>query len=122
MSPEYTDRLVTASKNRPISSKIANPQGEIKTTTFYVLLTVQPGLILVNNLLGAQFLIYVYFYSLLVSGSYVPIIRRISVSMRHMVYVTLCRGPSGMQEHMLLHTRRSDGILRGQEASISFKQ
>ena len=27
--------------------------------------------------------------------------------MRHLVYVTLCRWPSGMQEHMLLHTRRS---------------
>jgi len=32
---------------------------------------------------------YVYFYSLHVSGSHEPIIRRIIVSMRHLVYVTL---------------------------------
>jgi len=48
-----------------------------------------------------------YFYSLHVSGNHVAIIRRIIVSMRHLVYVTLCRWPSGMQEYMLLHTRRS---------------
>jgi len=46
----------------------------------YVLLPVHLGMILVNNQLGAQFLVYVYFYSRHVSGSYVPIIRRISVS------------------------------------------
>ena len=43
---------------------------------------------------------YVYFYSLHVSGSHVPIIRRIIVSMWHLVYATLWRWPSGMQEHM----------------------
>ena len=64
---------------------------------FYVLLTVQPVMILVNNQLDAQFFMYVYFYSLHVSGSHVPIIRRIIVSMRHRVYVTLCRWPTGMQ-------------------------
>jgi len=38
-----------------------------------------PNGILVNNQLDAQFLfIYVYFYSLHVSGSHVPIIRRIN--------------------------------------------
>ena len=58
---------------------------------FYVLLTVHPGMVLVNNLLDAQFFMYVYFYSLHVSGSHVPIIRRIIVSMRHLVYVTVCR-------------------------------
>ena len=47
----------------------------------------------------------VYFYSLHVSGSHVPIIRRIIVSMRHLVYVTLCKCRSSMQEHTLLHTR-----------------
>ena len=62
---------------------------------------------LVNNQIDPQFFMYVYFYSLCVSGSHVPIIRRIIVSMRHLVYVTMCRWPSGMQEHMLLHTRRS---------------
>jgi len=75
--------------------------------TFYVLLTVQPGMILVNNQLDAQFFTYVYLYSLHVSISHVPIVRRIIVSVRHLVYVTLYRWPSGMQEHMLLHTRRS---------------
>ena len=57
----------------------------------YVLLTMQPGMILVNNQLDAQFFTYVYLYSLRVSGSHVPIMRRIIVSMRHLVYVTLCR-------------------------------
>jgi len=51
----------------------------------------------VNNQLDAHFFMYVYFYSLHVSGSQVPIIRRIIVSMRHLVYVTLCRRQSGMQ-------------------------
>jgi len=62
--------------------------------------------ILVYNQIDAQFFMYVYFYSVHVSGSHVPIIRRIVVSMRYLVYVTLCIWPSGMQEHMLLHTRR----------------
>jgi len=34
---------------------------------FYVLLTVYPGMILVNNQLDTQFFMYVYFYSLHVS-------------------------------------------------------
>jgi len=58
-------------------------------------------------ILDAQFFMYVYFYSLHDSGSHVPIIRRIIETMRHLVYVTLCRWPSGMQEHMLQPTRRS---------------
>ena len=48
-------------------------------------------IILVNTHLDAQIFFYVYLYSLHVSGSHVPIIRRIIVSMRHLVYVTLCR-------------------------------
>jgi len=77
------------------------------------LLTVHTGMILVNNQLDIQFFMYVYFYFVHVSGSHVSIIRRIIVSMRYLVYITLCRWlsgmgwPSGMQEHMLLHTRRS---------------
>ena len=63
--------------------------------------------ILINNQLDTQFFMYVYFFSLHVSSSHVPITRRIIVSMRHMVCVTLCRLRSGMQKHMLLHTRRS---------------
>jgi len=54
---------------------------------FYVLLTVHPGVILVNNQTEAQYFMYVYLYSLHVSGSHVSIIRRIIVSMRHLVYV-----------------------------------
>ena len=71
----------------------------------YVLLTVHPGMILVNNQLDVQFFMYVYFYSLRVSGSHVPIIRRIIVSMRHLVYVTPCGRQSGMQVNK--RTRRS---------------
>jgi len=52
---------------------------------FLVWLTVHPGMILVNNQTDVQFFMYVYFYSLHVSGSHVPIIRRIIVSMRHSV-------------------------------------
>ena len=46
---------------------------------FYVLLPVHIGIIFVNNQLDAQFFfMYIYFYSLHVSGSHVPIIRRIN--------------------------------------------
>ena len=76
---------------------------------FNVLLTVHPGMILVNNQLDARFFMYVYFYSLHVSGSHVAIIRRIIVSMQHLVYVTLCRLPSGMQVN--LHSRWSSTCL-----------
>jgi len=48
-------------------------------------------MILVISELDAQFFMYVYFYPLHVSGSHVPINRRIIVSMQHLVYVTLCR-------------------------------
>jgi len=48
---------------------------------FCVLLAVHLGKILVNNQIDAQFFMYVYFNSLHVSGSHVPIIRRIIVSM-----------------------------------------
>ena len=41
----------------------------------------------VSNQLDAQFFMYVYFYSQHVSGSHVPIIRRIIVSMRHLIYI-----------------------------------
>jgi len=47
---------------------------------FYVLLTVHPGTVLVNYQLNAQFFVYVHCYSLHVSGTHVPIIRRIIVS------------------------------------------
>jgi len=44
-------------------------------------------MIFVNNERDAQLFIHVYFYSLHVSGSHVPIIRKIIVSMRRTVYV-----------------------------------
>jgi len=53
--------------------------GELTCLAFYVLLTVHLGIIFVNNQLDAQFFfMYVYLYSLYVSGSHVPIIRRIN--------------------------------------------
>ena len=46
---------------------------------YYVVLTLHLAIILLNNQLDAQFFVmYVYFYSLHVSGSHVPIIRRIN--------------------------------------------
>jgi len=57
---------------------------------FYVLMIVHPGMILVNNQLDAHFFVYIYFYSLYVSGSHAPIIRRIIVPIRQPAYVTLC--------------------------------
>ena len=46
---------------------------------FYVLLTVHLGINFVNNQLDAHFFfMYVYFYSLHVSGSHASIIRRIN--------------------------------------------
>jgi hypothetical protein len=46
---------------------------------FYVLLTVHVGIIFVNNQLDAQlFFMYVCLYSLHVSGSHLPNIRRIN--------------------------------------------
>jgi hypothetical protein len=50
-----------------------------ETSFFYVLLNVYLGIILVNNQLDKRFLfMYVYIYSLHVSGSHVPITRRIN--------------------------------------------
>jgi len=43
---------------------------------------------------------YVYFHSLHISGSRVPIIRRIIVSMRHLVYVTQVN-----LQHTVTHAR-----------------
>jgi len=58
----------------------STPQKQKNVTFFfYVLLTVHLGIIFVNDQLDAQFFfMYVYFYSLHVSGSHLPIIRRIN--------------------------------------------
>ena len=50
------------------------------------------------------FFVYIYFYSVHVSGSHVSIIRTIIVSIRPLLYVTLCRWPSGM--HVWMETTR----------------
>jgi len=54
-------------------------------SSYNVFLTGHPGMILVNNEPDAQFFMYVYWYSLHVSGSHVPNITRIVVSMQHLV-------------------------------------
>ena len=57
-----------------------------------------PEMFFVNNQLDAQFFfIYVYFYSLHVSGSHVPIIKRINC----------INTTSAEQSHPNLHTKRS---------------
>jgi len=71
---------------------VALPNGHL---VFYILLTVQLGVILVNNQLDAQFLFkYVYFISLHVSSNLVLIIRRVNCisttsGICHSVYVTV---------------------------------
>jgi len=45
--------------------------------------------VLVNNQLDAQFVMYVYFYSLHVSGSHVPIVRRI-ITQCDIWFMSLC--------------------------------
>jgi len=51
----------------------------LQVTEFYVLLTILLGIIFANNQSDAQiFFMYIYLYSLNVSGSHVPIIRRIN--------------------------------------------
>jgi len=81
-------------------------------TVFYVLLTVHLGTVFVNKQPDAQlFFMYVYFYFLHVSGSHVPIIRRINCinttsGICHSVYVTVCC--AGLDEsHPNLHTKQS---------------
>ena len=70
----------------------------------YALLTVQHlGIIFVNNQLDAHFFfMYVYFCSLHVSGSHVPIIRRINC-IKNLVYVTVYRWPFGVQVWMSVY-------------------
>ena len=61
---------------------------KLKDREFYVLLTVHLGIIFVNNQLDAQFFfMYVYFYSLHVSGSHMPIISRINYIITEPHYV-----------------------------------
>jgi hypothetical protein len=76
---------------------------------FYVLLTVHLGTVLVNNQLDAQFFfMYVYFYSLHVSGSHVPIIRRINCinTTSGICHTVWCAGldETALQSHPNLHT------------------
>ena len=61
-------------------------------TFFYILLTVHLGIIFANNKPEANFFfMYVYFYSVHVSGSHVPIIRRINcINTTSGIYISLC--------------------------------
>jgi len=82
---------------------------------FYILLTVHIGMILVNNQLDTQFFFYT-FISILYMFRVTPCSSSGDsiVSIRHLVYVTLCRWPSGMQfgKDFLpdLHTRWSPTV------------
>ena len=78
---------------------------------FYILVTVRLGIILTNNQLDAQFLLYIFisilymFRTTLCSSSEESI-----VSIQHLINVILCRWPSGMQvgkELPDLHTWQS---------------
>jgi len=83
---------------------------------FYVLLTVHLGSVLVNNQLDAQFFFMYTFISVLYmfraplcssSGESIVLIL-------HLVYVTVCRWPSGMQvwaERSSIQTYTLDGHL-----------
>jgi hypothetical protein len=78
---------------------LLNPFRAVNLTTFLtrILVTVHLGIILINNQLDAQFLLYIFisilymFRANLCSSSGEPIL---SI---HLVYVTLCRWPSGVQ-------------------------
>jgi len=72
---------------------------------FIVAVRHNKSMILVNEQFDTQFFMYVYFYALHLSGSHVPIIRRIIVSMRHLVYVDYLQGSyqdARSTEHTLL--------------------
>ena len=79
---------------------------------FYVLLTVNLGIILFNDQLDAQFFLYIFILILYVFRAFKCSSSGDSiVSIRYLVYVTLCRLPSGMQVWTFrpnLHTRRLD--------------
>jgi hypothetical protein len=72
---------------------------------FYVLLTVHLGIILVNKQLAAQFFFNICFISILYMFwvSTCPSSEELIVSIRHLVYVTLYRWPSGAQVWMEIH-------------------
>ena len=77
---------------------------------FYVLWTVRPGMVLANNQLDTQLLMYVYFCSLHVSGSYLSIIRRnncvgTSFGVCHCVQMTVwCAGAYAPAYHTATYT------------------
>jgi hypothetical protein len=85
---------------------------QYKNVEFYVLLTVHIDIILVNYQLDAQFLFSymfipnIHMFRALLSSSSGELI----VSIRHLVWVTLCRWPSGVQVnlHRVTHTRCID--------------
>ena len=95
------------------SSNAEQARWPVKTLSawFHILVTVHLGVILVDNQLDTQFLLYIFisilymFRATLCSSSGESV-----VSIQHLVYVTLCRWPSGVQvgqELPDLHTGRS---------------
>jgi len=83
-------------------------QLKINIHLFYILVTLRLGIILVNNQLDAQFLLYIFisilyvFRATLCSSSGESI-----VSIQRLVYVTLCRWPSGMQVGLFIRIRNN---------------
>ena len=59
------------------------------------------------NQLGEQFILVIFIDLYMFRTTMRPSSGETNVFMWHLVLVILCRGLSGMQEHMLLHTRQS---------------
>jgi len=59
------------------------------------------------NQLGAQFILCIFINLYMFRATMGPSSGETSVFLRHLILVILCGWLSGMQEHMLLHTRQS---------------
>ena len=70
----------------------------VVTGEFYILVTVHLGIISINNQLDAQFLLYIFIWILyMFSATLCSSSGESIISLQHLVYVSLCRWPSGMQ-------------------------
>jgi hypothetical protein len=91
-----------------------NATSTLKTLFFYVLLTVNLGIIFVNNQLDAQFFFSCMFISILYMfrAAMCPSSGELIVPTRHLVYVTLYRWPFGVQVWMsLIQTCTPNGVM-----------
>ena len=114
----YPDPLLELS-TLTIRSNMSYPWSQIWCKNFakrfYVLLTVHLSIWFVNKPTWCTVFSYIFIYILYMFRAVLcPSSRELIVSMRHLVYVTMCRWPSGMQVGMKLmklnsdlHTRRS---------------